>query len=88
MSLNIKNEEADQLARQLADMTGKSVTAAVTEALRDQVERERRKRRRKNLAADLMAIATDCAARLHEARLKGNWMEAEDLYDDETGLPK
>jgi antitoxin VapB len=48
--LNIKSEETDQLARQLAAETGESLTAAVTIALR---ERLFRVRRRSNLARDL-----------------------------------
>lgn len=39
MSLNIKNEEAAELTRELAEMTGETVTAAVTEALREQLGR-------------------------------------------------
>jgi len=88
MSLNIKNEEADHLARQLAEMTGETVTAAVTEALRERLARLRREQRREGLSKRLLEIGADCTARLEAARLKGNWMEADDLYDDETGLPK
>jgi hypothetical protein len=35
MSLNIKNEETQRLARQLAAVTGESMTAAVTLAVRE-----------------------------------------------------
>jgi len=41
MSLNIKNEEAHRLARELAALTGESMTVAVTEALRERIERVR-----------------------------------------------
>ncbi|HZS93867.1 MAG TPA: type II toxin-antitoxin system VapB family antitoxin [Chloroflexota bacterium] len=34
MSLNIKREETYRLARELADLTGESVTVAVTESAR------------------------------------------------------
>jgi antitoxin VapB len=88
MSINIKNEEADQLARQLAEMTGETVTTAVTEALRERLARLRRERRREGLSKRLLEIGAECAALLEAARLKGDWMEAEDLYDDESGLPK
>ena len=40
MALNIKNEEADRLARELAEITGESLTDAVIEALRQRLERE------------------------------------------------
>src|ERR1044071_3520503 len=39
MSLNIKNEEAHRLARELAALTGESMTVAVSEALRERIER-------------------------------------------------
>lgn len=39
MALNIKNEEADRLARDLAAITGESLTDAVIEALRERLER-------------------------------------------------
>ena len=44
MALNIKNDEAQRLARELADLTGLSLTAAVTLALREQIERVRASR--------------------------------------------
>ena len=44
MSLNIKNEETHQLARELAALTGESMTGAITVALRERLERERRER--------------------------------------------
>ena len=40
MSLNIKNEEAHRLARELAEARGTSLTEAVTEALRQSVRAE------------------------------------------------
>ncbi|HUF11092.1 MAG TPA: type II toxin-antitoxin system VapB family antitoxin [Rhodothermales bacterium] len=40
MALNIKNEEADRLARDLAELTGESLTDAVIESLRERLERE------------------------------------------------
>ncbi len=86
MSLNIKNEEADRLARELADLTGESVTAAVTEALRERLARERRQRRRKASLDELRAIAADIASRMKEP-----WKSIdidELLYDEKTGLPK
>jgi len=86
MSLNIKNEEADRLARELAELTGESVTAAVTEALRERLAREQRQRRRKGMSERLLAIGADCARRLGEP-----WRSLdidELLYDEKTGLPK
>lgn len=42
MALSVKNEEADRLARELAETTGESITEAVLVALRERLERERR----------------------------------------------
>jgi antitoxin VapB len=47
MVLSIKDPEADQLARQLARMTGESITEAVKTALRDRLEHEQRRRGKK-----------------------------------------
>ena len=38
MSLNIKNEETHRLARELAVLTGESMTGAITVALRERLE--------------------------------------------------
>ncbi len=45
MALNIKNAEAEQLARELARRRKQSITEVVIDALRKEVERERRKPR-------------------------------------------
>lgn len=44
MALNIKSAETDRLARELADLTGQSITEAVSGALRLSLEQERRER--------------------------------------------
>jgi len=41
MALSIKSDEADRLARDLASVTGETLTDAVTIALRERLERER-----------------------------------------------
>ena len=41
MSLNIKNEETCRLARELAELTGETITGAITVALRERLERKR-----------------------------------------------
>lgn len=54
MALNIKSAETDRLARELAALTGESITEAVTRALEQRLERERRQRdvlRRERLKA-------------------------------------
>ena len=49
MVLSIKSARADQLARDLAELTGTSITDAVTASLEAQLELERRRRRRQPL---------------------------------------
>ena len=39
MALSIKTEEADRLARELAEVRGESITAVVTSSLREALER-------------------------------------------------
>ena len=44
MGLNIKNEETQKLVRELARLTGESMTAAITEAVRERLDRVRSER--------------------------------------------
>jgi antitoxin VapB len=44
MALNIKNPEADRLARELAGLTGESITDSVIAAMKDRIARERARR--------------------------------------------
>ena len=44
MVLSIKSETADRLARELADLTGESITEAVVASLRARLDAERRQR--------------------------------------------
>ena len=43
MALNIKNSEADRLARELSELTGESITETVIVSLAQRLEREKRK---------------------------------------------
>jgi antitoxin VapB len=61
MALNIRNQEADRLATELAKRTGESKTDAVIKALRDRLERVRRQRPKRRLADELNDIARRCA---------------------------
>ena len=85
MAMNIKNPEAERLARELAGLTGENLTAAITNALRGEVERVRRERSREGLAERLLAIGRDCAKHMKEPYLSIDHGEL--LYDDK-GLPK
>jgi len=50
VALSIKSERADQLARDLASLTGESITDAVVAALEARLAVERRRRRRVDLS--------------------------------------
>ena len=65
MSMNIKNKEANELARQLSKLTGESLTFAVTEAVRERLDRVRSEHG-VDLAERLLLIGRDCAAHLKE----------------------
>ncbi len=84
MGLNIKSDETHRLARELAQLTGESMTAAVREAVRERLDRVRRDRGL-SLAQRLVAIGQDCAAHLKEEFRSVDHGEL--LYDDQ-GLPR
>jgi antitoxin VapB len=46
MALNIKSEVVDRLARDLARLTGKSITQAVEDSLRAELDKAKRQTRR------------------------------------------
>lgn len=58
MVLSIKNNEADRLARELAALTGESMTDAIIRALREQIDRER-SRRGPGVYEKLMQLAAE-----------------------------
>jgi antitoxin VapB len=84
MGLNIKNEEAHRLARELARATGESMTVAVSEAIRERLERIRGNSKRDPVER-ILEIGRDCAAHLREPYKS---VEHGDLLYDEKGLPK
>ncbi len=62
MALNIKNRETEELAQELASLTGETKTEAVRRALRDQLVRLQRERKGRRLADELDEIALRCAS--------------------------
>lgn len=84
MSMNIKSDEAHQLAIELARLRGVSLTRAVTDALRSEVERTRERRHPGNLAEDLVRIGKRCAAHLRPVSSQDHGPM---LYDVQ-GLPR
>jgi antitoxin VapB len=84
MSLNIKNEDTNRLAHELAGLTGESLTTAVTVAVRERLDRLQQSKRGA-LSDRLLKIGKDCAAHLKEPFLT---VEHGNLLYDEKGLPK
>lgn len=85
MSLNIKNDETCRLVRELASLTGGTMTGVVTESVRERLEREKRRRNDPTLIADIRAIGERCAKAL---RPGPSSTEIGDFLYDERGLPK
>ena len=69
LGLNIENEEACLLARDLARLTGETVTGAITVALRERIARERRRRDVNARIEELLAIGRRCAESLEPGTL-------------------
>ena len=84
MSLNIKDEQTHRMAKELARITGESMTAAVGEAIRERLERVRGKSS-KQLAERLLQIGRECATHLKEPYKS---IDHGELLYDEKGLPK
>ena len=82
MALNIKNKQTQQLAKQLAQLTGETASVAVHEAVRERLEKIRA---RAGLAERLLEIGRDCAAHWKEPYKS---MDPDDLLYDDKGLPK
>ena len=85
MGLNIKNEKACALARELADLTGETMTGAISVALSQRLEREKKQRDVEARIDAMMAIGERCA------KLMGPGPSSTEIGDflyDERGLPK
>jgi hypothetical protein len=85
VALNIKNAETEQLARELAALKGISLVRAITEAAREAIEREKAARRESRMEW-LNRITAETAAIMNDGRSSKELMD--ELYDQETGLPK
>lgn len=83
MALSIKDPEAEKLAREVARLTGDTMTGAVIAALRERLAREARKAEdREYLTKEIMAIADHfCSLPVLDNR------SPEDMLYDEHGLP-
>ncbi len=86
MSLNIKDEKTDELARRLADLTRQSITDAVRDAIQERLEREERKRDAMKLSEDLLEIGRKFVREFPKGDATS--LDHDELFYDEHGLPK
>ncbi|MGD0521381.1 MAG: type II toxin-antitoxin system VapB family antitoxin [Terracidiphilus sp.] len=84
MSMNIKNDETHKLVRELAKLTGESMTTAIRVAVRERIERVEIEKD-VGLADRLLAIAKAAAPLWREPYRS---TEHGDLLYGEDGLPK
>lgn len=84
MSLYIRNEEADRLARELAARTGETLTDAVTMALRERLERTLAKPR---TYEEKLAFVREIQERIAKLPVLDP-RDPDDMLYDEDGLPK
>jgi antitoxin VapB len=84
MALNIKSDEAHKLARQLAKLTGESLTDTVITAIRERLSRVKRDSK-PELADRLAEIGKECAAHIKEPYRS---IDHGELLYDEKGLPR
>lgn len=88
MSINIKDKDTCQLARELAHLTGEPMDAAITSAIKERLERERRSRNVEARLRELRAISERCGRLLRDAPPGPSAVDHGDLLYDEHGLPK
>jgi antitoxin VapB len=86
MALNIKDEETHRLASQLAKLTGESLTLAVKISVMERLARKEQAPKQKSRIEALMRFSEYCAPFFKDGP-SGNELINE-LYDEETGLPK
>ncbi|MBM4353636.1 MAG: antitoxin [Deltaproteobacteria bacterium] len=83
MALSIKHDEADRMARELAKLTGESLTQAIVVALRERLQRQRAKKDNRPLHEQIMEIGRRFSAR----PVLDDRTDDEILGYDEHGLP-
>lgn len=83
MPISIKNPRTERLARQLANLTGETITHAVEEAVAERYARLRRARANRSLGSDLTEIALRCARRPNVSTMS----DEEILGYDDSGVP-
>ncbi len=86
MAINIKKPEVEALARELADLTGETMTSAVETALQERLDRWKAEQRRERILDEAMRISEETASLWTGPVTSTNMGDY--LYDEETGLPK
>jgi antitoxin VapB len=84
MPINIKNPEAERLAREITHTTGETLTQAIINALKERLERLKG-RRHSRLAAQKVKLILDRFDQLPDLDVRS---ADEILGYDEHGLPK
>jgi antitoxin VapB len=84
MALSLKNPETERLAKELAKITGESVTLAITVALKERLERQK-PNPKEGLAEWIEELAKRTAPLLKD--LPPSDKIGDLLFDKETGLP-
>ena len=84
MSLNIKDEEAHQMARELAELKGETMTVAVKTSVKERLERSRAEANtdRMEWLEEVTKYTAEALKDLPPSDKIGDL-----LYDKETGLP-
>lgn len=84
MALNIKDPATDRVVRELAEVTGESITVAVSRAARERLERIQGRLSPEQKRAAIRRIQARVSARGIDRRLS----EDEILGYDENGIPE
>lgn len=84
-ALNIKNEEAYRLVKELAELEGKSMTTVVIEAVQEKLDRERKPK----INHERMQYFLDMGRRIREQTPPELLdLDVDDLLYDEWGRPR
>ena len=84
MPLSIKNDITERLARQVAEVTGESLTEAIQKALRERLDRLKHARKNKILSSQLEEILR----RVDKLPILDSRTADEILGYDQHGLPR
>ena len=84
MALSIKNPDTEQLARQVAEATGETITEAIQKSLQERMKRIHRQRRQRHVEARL----EDIIKRLRALPVLDKRSADEIVGYDEHGIPR